>query len=171
MAYNYQAMYDYAAQYWDNYNPDYREFGNDCTNFISQIMKAGGWTDVDGFYQNDDSWWYNFLNQTYTWAGAHNWGVFAQIYSQRTQGLEYVYQMLTTDVLQVDWDHPGEPDVGDEPENQVDHTMIVTGILGSAGAADEIYLTYHTSDRWGVPFWGWLLPQTEPRDVWYAHRT
>ena len=167
--YNYTAMYNYALQYWDNYNPAYRGFGNDCTNFISQIMEAGGWDYDFGFYWDDTNWWYNSLNQTHSWAGAHNWGVFAQVNSQRTAPLDYVYQMLTTDVLQVNWDHPDENP--DEADGNIDHTMIVTGIQGTPGAATEIYLTYHTTDRLNVAFWGWLLPQTEPRDVWYAHRT
>jgi hypothetical protein len=79
--------------------------------------------------------------------------------------------MLVTDVLQVDWDHPDE--VPGEPEGDIDHTMIVTAQLGEPGAASEIYLSYHSNDHWNVPFWGYLLAPgiTEPRDVWYAHRT
>lgn len=158
--YNYTAMYNYAIAHWDNYNSSYRTFDNDCTNFISQIMEAGGWTYESGFYQDNHYWWYNFLNQTYSWAGAHNWGVYAQVYSHRTAPLAYVYQMLVTDVLQADWENDGN----------INHTMIVTGYSGSAGAASEIFLTYHTTNRLNVPFWGWLLPQ-EPNAVWFAHRT
>jgi hypothetical protein len=167
--YNYQNMYNYASAYWDNYNTSYRSFGNDCTNFISQIMSVGGWEQTGGDPTNNANWWYIVSTQSYSWAGAQNWGLFAQVYSHRTAPLGNVYEMLTTDVLQVDWDHPDE-EPGEE-EGNLDHTMIVTGYLGTAGAADEIYLTYHSTDRWNVPFWGWLLPQTEARDVWYAHRT
>ncbi|PPK65674.1 amidase domain-containing protein [Actinokineospora auranticolor] len=160
-------MYNYAEQYWDNYNDDYRAQGNDCTNFISQIMKVGGREDDLGIWNSDENWWYNWINQTHSWAGAHNWAVFARINSQRVSHIPNVYEMLVTDVLQVEWDHPDE---GDEPNN-IDHTMILTGRLGPAGAAEEIYLTYHASDRWNVAFWGWLLPQGKDRDAWYAHRT
>lgn len=43
--YNYKAMADYATKYWSNYNPDYPNFngagaGGDCTNFVSQALKA-----------------------------------------------------------------------------------------------------------------------------------
>ncbi|HEX7308810.1 amidase domain-containing protein [Lentzea sp.] len=158
--YDYGAMYNYAIAHWDNYNSAYRTFDNDCTNFISQIVEAGGWTHESGFYQDNHYWWYNFLNQTYSWAGAHNWGLYAQVYSHRTAPLANVYEMLTTDVLQADWENDGN----------INHTMIVTGYSGSPGAASEIFLTYHTTNRLNVPFWGWLLPQ-EPGAVWFAHRT
>lgn len=165
--YDYDAMWNYAAAYWDNYNPAYRSFPNDCTSFISQIMEAGGWQYDTGPYWLNNNWWYNSLNQTHTWAGAHNWGLFAQVYSQRTVPLQYVNQLLPTDVLQVDWDHPDE--VPGELEGNIDHTMFVDRIMGPAGNATEIYLTYHSNDRWDVPFFGELL--VDPRDVWYAHRT
>lgn len=34
--YNYSAMVRYATTYWSRYNPAYRSFASDCTNFISQ---------------------------------------------------------------------------------------------------------------------------------------
>jgi Putative amidase domain len=175
--YDYQAMYNYAAAHWNNYNNiEYTRYSNDCTNFISQIMYAGGWPHyIDaGDPYGVHSWYYRpaTFGITYSWRVAHDWGVFAQVLSHRTAPLDYVYQMLPTDVLQVDWDHPGEPGVDpSEPEGNIDHTMFVDGIDGTAGAATEVYLTYHSNDRWHVPFWGWLLPNQEPRDVWYAHRT
>ncbi|MCS7477723.1 amidase domain-containing protein [Umezawaea endophytica] len=169
-AYNYQAMWDYAIRWFQKpYNSWYREFPNDCTNFISQIMAAGGWQQTSGFASDNSKWWYDIHTQTYSWAGAHNWGLFAQVYSHRTSPLDYVYQMLQTDVLQVDWDHPDEQP--GEEEGNIDHTMFVNAILGEPGAAEEVFLAYHTTDRWNVAFWSTLLPQTEPRDVWYAHRT
>jgi putative amidase-like protein len=169
--YNYQAMYDYAARYWQNYNPSYARYGNDCTNFVSQIMHSGGWEDQIDSPAHAGSWYYLPLSAgiSLSWTVAHDWGVFAQVISHRTAPLAYVYQMLVTDVLQVDWDHPDEQP--GEQEGNIDHTMFVTGQSGTAGAASEIYLTYHSNDRWNVPFWGWLIPNTEARDVWYAHRT
>ncbi len=46
--YDYKAMVAYAQKYWNNYNPAYPDFngqgaGGDCTNFVSQALKAGGW--------------------------------------------------------------------------------------------------------------------------------
>jgi cell wall-associated NlpC family hydrolase len=63
-------------------NPDYDYFGHgggDCTNFTSQVMRAGGFTDVgngiDDWYRGDpDDWYYNnglhspFNSRSKTWA-------------------------------------------------------------------------------------------------------
>jgi len=36
---------DYANSYWNNYNPSYATFQNDCANFVSQCFyESGGWS-------------------------------------------------------------------------------------------------------------------------------
>lgn len=174
--YDYNAMVDYAHLHAYTYNtPRYRTYGNDCTNFISQAMQAGRWDYVgSGILErtDPDKWFYGggpsetFLT-SYSWAGAHNWGVFAQIYSQRTIGLANVWLMHASDVLQVDWDHPA----GD-PGSIIDHTMIVTARWGYEGDpyAQELYMTYHTNDNLDRPLSD-IIAQTNPEDIWYAHRT
>jgi hypothetical protein len=173
--YNYGAMVAYASRHVENYNPNYRAYGNDCTNFISQIMQSGGWDYVgSGILErtDPDKWFYGggpgetFLT-SYSWAGAHNWGVFAQIYSKRTTGLPNVWLMDLADVLQVDWDHPA----GD-PGSIIDHTMLVTGRWGYEGDpyAQELYMTYHTNNRYNRPL-SEIIAETHPEDIWYAHRT
>ncbi|WP_329788522.1 amidase domain-containing protein [Lentzea sp. DG1S-22] len=173
--YDYSAMVNYAIRYAENYNPNYRAYGNDCTNFVSQVMQAGGWDYVGGGIldrTDPDKWFYGggpgetFLT-SYTWAGAHNWGVFAQIHSQRTWGLSNVWLMDLADVLQVDWDHPA----GD-PGSIIDHTMVVTGRWGYQGDpfAQELYMTYHTNNRLHFPLSD-IIAETNPEDIWYAHRT
>ena len=47
--YDYKAMVAYATKYWSKYNTEYPDFngagaGGDCTNFVSQSLKAGGWS-------------------------------------------------------------------------------------------------------------------------------
>jgi hypothetical protein len=130
---NYSAMVTYAVRYWDNYNAAYRNFAangghGDCTNFISQALRAGGWQDVLGYYTWDSAWWYNSANQTYTWAGAENWSHFAPT---RTTHLSNIWQMSIADILQFDFNKDGV----------MDHTMIVT-----KKTSNEIYMTYHTTD-------------------------
>lgn len=168
--YDYLAMLDYANKYWDNYNPEYRAFDNDCTNFISQIMDAGGWDHKSGLWSSNSAWWYNWLNNTHSWSGADNWFRFAREESGRVTSLEHIYQMQPSDVLQVDWDLPGNENPNEPPDN-IDHTMIVTGTKGEVGHATEVYVTYHSNDRLNVPFWGSLLPGANPKSVWYASRT
>jgi hypothetical protein len=173
--YDYSAMTNYAIRHANDYNPNYRAYGNDCTNFISQVMQAGRWDYVgSGILDrtDPDKWFYGggpsetFLT-SYSWAGAHNWGVFAQIYSQRTWGLSNVWLMDLADVLQVDWDHPA----GD-PGSIIDHTMVVTGRWGYQGDpyAQELYMTYHTNNNLHRPL-SEIIATTNPEDLWYAHRT
>lgn len=134
---NYQAMVSYAVAHWGGagapYNPSYRDFsanggGGDCTNFISQSLRNGGWLFKTGFYQDNNNWWYGLVTQTYTWAGAQNWSIFAP---QRTTRLANVWDMRIADVLQYDSDHDGKKD----------HTMLVTKWTSS-----EIYMTFHTTN-------------------------
>lgn len=51
--YNPTAARDYAYTYWQNYNTAYCDYtygGGDCTNFLSQCLKSGGWT-------TNSAWW------------------------------------------------------------------------------------------------------------------
>ncbi|MBE6843896.1 MAG: hypothetical protein E7510_13900 [Ruminococcus sp.] len=48
-AIDYRAAGSYAAKYNNSYNPLYADFniyGGDCTNFVSQILKAGGMWEI-----------------------------------------------------------------------------------------------------------------------------
>lgn len=166
LSYDYGAMTRYALQYWQNYNPDYRTYGGeggDCTNFISQIVKAGGWEDVSGDRTSNDSWWYSSLgtwNTSYTWAAAENWFWFAgPFHSGRTETLDYVHQMGVSDVLQVDFD----------ANDNISHSMFVTRRDGTGAMADELYLTYHSTDTLNKKFSSIFAANP---DAWYhAHRT
>ena len=51
--YNYQAMMDYAYNWAYGRNSAYPNYGNDCTNFVSQAMEAGGWAETGGFRWDD----------------------------------------------------------------------------------------------------------------------
>jgi hypothetical protein len=153
IGYSYSAMANYAITWAYGRNPAYRSFSNDCTNFISQAVYAGGWTMVSGWYQSNDVWWYNSLNQSYTWAGAENWYWFATG-SGRTYILSNVWYMGLADVLQLDFDR----------DNNINHSMMVT-----AWSADEIYLTYHTTDTLNRSLSSIIAAY--PSAWYYAHRT
>ncbi|MDD5125054.1 amidase domain-containing protein, partial [Methylovulum sp.] len=152
-AYSYSAMANYAKSYAYSYNPAYRSFPNDCTNFISQAMSFGGWSMVGGFYTLNSAWWYNSIHQSYTWAGAENWYWFARG-SGRTSYLSNVWYMLLADVLQVDFDRNGN----------INHTMIVTTVGSS-----DLYITYHSTNTRDRSLRSFI---TQFPNAWYyAHRT
>ena len=129
----------YANKYWNNYNPAYIPSEQDCTNFISQALFAGGWTKVTGLYNTDGAWWYTgnaLLPKSYAWATAQNFYNFAVKESKRSKVHASVYDLLPGQVLQYDVTATG-----------MNHTMVVTKVVDGAP-----YLTYHTSDNHNKPF-------------------
>lgn len=155
-SYSYTAMATYLETYWDDYNDDYRDFtdsGGDCTNFASQALRAGGWEDVNGFYQNYNYWWYNFLNQTWSWTSVNYLGSFARA-SGRCSMLTNVWNLRIGDFLQV------------QPENSTSkvHTMMVSYFSNGTP-----YFTYHTSNRYRRSMNQVLLDWGDAS--YYAYRT
>ena len=126
---NYRAIIEYAWRYWDNYNPDYRSFSQDCTNFISQALRAGGWPYDHGAYWGDGNWWYRGTLQTHSWAGTENWSWFAP---KRTTHVKTLGQLQASDILLMDFDR----------NKNMNHGMIVTRKTSA-----QAYLTYHTTDH------------------------
>jgi hypothetical protein len=163
LAWNYTAMLNYANTYWDNYNPNYRSYGGeggDCTNFISQIMTAGGWPEAGSWpdsRSDNANWFYGDYTWTtsYSWPAAENWYWFAQHHSTRTTHLDNIWDMLTTDVLQVDFDR----------NDNISHSLFVT----DRSSDGELYLTYHSNNTHNKPLSSFVA--TNPDAWYYAHRT
>ncbi|MBS6504052.1 MAG: amidase domain-containing protein [Clostridium sp.] len=131
--YNYTAMANYLEKYWSNYNSAYRSFpGNDCTNFVSQALRAGGWQDKPGWYKNSNYWWYNSSNQSWSWTAVDYWGSFARN-SGRTSHLSNVWYLGIGDVLQVKA----------KGSSQKNHTMMVSYVSNGTP-----YFTYHSTNRY-----------------------
>ncbi|WP_330334187.1 amidase domain-containing protein [Streptomyces sp. NBC_00536] len=156
-AYDYAAMATYAEKYWKNYNPAYRQFngaGGDCTNFISQSLKAGGWKNAPGSTSDYRDWWYDGSLQTDSWAGANEWAWFTNS-NNRAPNLAYVYQLDVGDILQMDFNRDGSKD----------HSMIVT-YRSSAGTP---YVTYHSTNTYRKSVAS--LIASYPNAVYFAYRT
>ncbi|MFB8103627.1 amidase domain-containing protein [Streptomyces sp. NPDC056007] len=156
--YDYRAMAAYAEKHWTNYNPAYPNFngagaGGDCTNFVSQSLKAGGWKHVPGYVYDYTRWFGTADIQSHSFVGVNEWSWFAQN-SKRTTSLANVYQMDVGDVLQVDFDKDGSKD----------HTMIVTSRTNGVP-----YLTYHSTNtlRRSVT----SIISSYPNAAYYAYRT
>ncbi|WP_432055595.1 amidase domain-containing protein [Streptomyces sp. bgisy022] len=157
--YDYKAMAAYAEKHWRDYNPDYPSFdgrgaGGDCTNFVSQALKAGGWKHVPGYVYDYTRWFGNNEIQSHSFVGVNEWSWFA-LNSERATSLANVYQMDVGDVLQVDFDRDGSKD----------HTMIVT----HRSAQGVPYLTYHSTNtlRRSVA----SIIASYPNAAYYAYRT
>ncbi|MDW4914714.1 amidase domain-containing protein [Streptomyces californicus] len=155
-SYKYSEMAKYAEKYWKNYNTSYRRFndvGGDCTNFISQALRAGGWKNDTGYYKSYKNWWYNSANQTTSWVNVNYWASFA-LYSGRTYNLDNVYKLGIGDILQMDF-------TGNRSK---DHSMITTYKSGGVP-----YLTYHSTNTYRKSVKS--LVAQNPRATYYAFRT
>ncbi|MFF9216125.1 amidase domain-containing protein [Streptomyces viridosporus] len=157
--YDYKAMAAYAEKHWRDYNPDYPSFdgrgaGGDCTNFVSQSLKAGGWKHVPGYVYDYTRWFGNADIQSHSFIGVNEWSWFG-LNSQRVTSLANVYQMDVGDVLQVDFDRDGSKD----------HTMIVT-YRSPQGVP---YLTYHSTNTYRRSVASIIA--SYPNAAYYAYRT
>ncbi|MGQ4386139.1 amidase domain-containing protein [Streptomyces sp. SAS_270] len=157
-AYNYKAMAAYAEKYWSVYNTDYPNYnghadGGDCTNFVSQSLKAGGWKHVPGYVYDYTKWFGNADIQSDSFVGVNEWSWFAQN-SKRTKPLANVFQLEVGDVLQMDFDKNGSKD----------HTMIVTSKSGGVP-----YVTYHSNNTFRRSVAS--LVASYPNAAYYAYRT
>ncbi|MEV6482609.1 amidase domain-containing protein [Streptomyces sp. NPDC051576] len=156
--YDYKAMAAYAEKYWNVYNTDYPNFnghadGGDCTNFVSQSLKAGGWKHVPGYVYDYTKWFGTADIQSDSFVGVNEWSWFAQN-SKRTTPLANVYQAEVGDVIQVDFDRDGAKD----------HTMIVT-----YKANGVPYVTYHSNNTLRRSLSS--LIASYPNAYYYAYRT
>jgi len=158
-AYDYQAMAAYAKKYWNDYNPEYPDFsgegaGGDCTNFVSQALKAGGWKHEPGYTYDWHKWFGNAEIQSDSFVGVNEWSWFA-LSSKRVTSLPYVYQMDVGDVLQMDFNRDGAKD----------HTMIVT-YRSPQGVP---YVSYHSTNTYNRSVAS--LIASYPNAYYYAYRT
>ncbi|MEM1506501.1 amidase domain-containing protein, partial [Domibacillus sp. 8LH] len=65
------AAVQYAERWWNSYNPNFRKFEVDCTNYISQCLLAGG-APMRGAPVRERGWWYNQDSWSFSWAVAHS---------------------------------------------------------------------------------------------------
>lgn len=158
-AYDYKAMATYAAKYWNKYNPDYPDFngqgaGGDCTNFVSQSLKAGGWKHVPGYTNDFHKWFGNSDIQSDSFVGVNEFSWFA-LSSKRVTSLANVYQLDVGDVLQMDFNKDGSKD----------HSMIVT----SRSSQGVPYVTYHSTNTYNRSVASIIA--SYPNAAYYAYRT
>lgn len=145
-SFNRVKMTDYAINYAYNYNPNYGDFtnyGGDCTNFVSQIIRAGNAPlDTTGSYQ---WYYYNMSNRAPAWSSANR--LFNYLINNDYIGpqgrlansTDISYNMQGGDPVFIDFD-------GD---NVIDHSVSITGY--QIGAPHLTKVTAHTVDRRNYP--------------------
>ena len=156
-AYDRIAAVKYALEYCYKRNQQYYNYvaNGDCTNFTSQCLYSGG-------IQMDDKWYsrrgkkriYAFLipdsqyKHRYGWDVSPAWSIASHQFEyfrdseyvnacQEIEGSSTIEEILSSgiqvgDIIYFDW----------ESDGVLDHSVIVTEI-----SDDEVYLTYHSTDR------------------------
>jgi hypothetical protein len=151
----------YATKWALGTNPAYGTLGSDdCTNFASQVMEAGGWTyvwgkDICDERTSNSVWWFKRdqcerwvranIHASHTWGGAENFRQFLKA-SGRGTLLKKISDLEVGDVLQRDHD-----------DGVIHHTMIVTqkgSEVVDGNAIVQLRLSYHTKDTLNRAFWG-----------------
>ena len=144
--YNRQASKNYALKWWNSANPGYKNFGSDdCTNFVSQCVRAGGWPERGKYkYWSSSSWYYDWGRRpgySNTWTVANDFSKFLAIYSWRGRMYSLRHKpwnryFQVGDIVQIDYSRDG----------RWDHTMIVTKI-----DSNDMYMTYHSRNTRNKP--------------------
>jgi hypothetical protein len=95
--YNREQAVAYAERYWNSANPAYIRFNDDCTNFISQCVHAGG---IPMVYtgRRDKGWWYRGGKKP-TWS--YSWTVANSFYQLLKSGKPpmHAVQVVSPDLL------------------------------------------------------------------------
>lgn len=117
-SYDRRAAVQYAERWWNSYNPAYRTFDVDCTNYVSQCLRAGG-APMRGAPDRGSGWWYQGDNWSYSWAVAHSlrWYLSGSSAGLKGKELESASDLIPGDVICYDF----------QGDDRWDHNTIVVG--------------------------------------------
>lgn len=106
----------YAEKYWNKRNPAYKNFSDNCTNFISQCLHAGG-APMRGHPNRGSGWWMKQSSWSYSWTVAHSMKMYltnskAGLRAVRVKSVE---ELVPGDVICYDF----------EGDGRFNHTTIV----------------------------------------------
>jgi hypothetical protein len=127
----------YSDRHAISRNSSYRDYDNDCTNFASQCLEAGGKAYRDGDRQDKKYWFYGSLQITtsYSWAGAQN--LAAHLLDHTNSGNPTrISDMRIGDIVFYDRDTSGP--------YSMNHAMVVAERV----AGPDLLLNYHTNDTY-----------------------
>ncbi|MDY0395915.1 amidase domain-containing protein [Virgibacillus halophilus] len=107
-SYDRMSAVQYAENWWNSYNPAYRKFDVDCTNYVSQCLKAGG-APMWGAPNRSKGWWYQGGSWSFSWAVAHSFRWYLSGAKQGLKGLEVhtPQELAPGDVICYDFEGDG----------------------------------------------------------------
>lgn len=111
--YDRAAAVKYAQKWWNDYNPNFRSFSVDCTNYVSQVLYGGG-AQMTYTGKQNSGWWYLGTGGkndkwSYSWAVAHSlrWYLASNKGNLQAEQVTYAHQLSPGDVICYDWDGDG----------------------------------------------------------------
>src|SRR5690606_3001056 len=106
--YNRLAAVQYAERWWNDYNPKYKKFTDNCTNFISQCLHAGG-APMWGYPNRGKGWWMQNNNWSYSWSVANALRLYLSNSKQGLQAKEVSSptELILGDVICYDFEGDG----------------------------------------------------------------
>ncbi|GGJ88141.1 hypothetical protein GCM10007063_08310 [Lentibacillus kapialis] len=107
-SYDRRAAVQYAERWWNSYNPAYRRFNVDCTNYVSQCMYAGG-APMRGAPDRASGWWYQNDNWSFSWAVAHSlrWYLSGSMSGLKGKEMELARDLIPGDIICYDFEGDG----------------------------------------------------------------
>ncbi|MET3696507.1 putative amidase-like protein [Bacillus oleivorans] len=101
----------YAESWWNSYNPRYKKFQDNCTNFISQCLHEGGGP-MRGYPNRGNGWWMRNNNWSYSWTVANSLRLYLQNSKTglRAKEVSSPQQLLLGDVICYDFQGDGRFD-------------------------------------------------------------
>lgn len=107
--YDRRAAVQYAERWWNSYNPKYKKFEVDCTNYVSQCLHAGG-IPMTGFGNRSKGWWYSGKSWSYSWAVANalRWHLSGAKQGIRAQEVASARELVPGDILCYDFEGDGK---------------------------------------------------------------
>jgi hypothetical protein len=163
--YNEDAAANYANAWAKSYNTAYRRWSDDCTNFVSQALRAGGQPDTP-------DWYYNANGQSGSWINAQNMDSWLDTYSgavnEGSWGPSHAYDAKTPstiwkgDVIQYNWDngltmsHTSIQEIGYGHDGQ----------SGANGSLVDAHTAAHYGAIWSLWYWN---NQVETTTYYFHH--
>ncbi|AOZ78023.1 amidase domain-containing protein [Clostridium pasteurianum] len=132
--YNRTAAVNYAHKWANSYNPEYWQYSNDCTNFVSQCIFAGA-------PQTNPLWYGSYIMSSNAWVNVK--GLWNFLINNTSEG---PVAMDNTHYLDMDYGDPIE--FWSYYEKDYSHAVIVTKIDWEG---DGVCYSGHTSPRLDYP--------------------
>lgn len=120
--YDREAAVRYANEWWNGRNPAFPSFDDDCTNYISQCLLAGG-APMHGYPNRESGWWMRGGVWSFSWSVAHSlrWYLASSKKGLTARQVKSAEELTLGDVIAYDFQGDG----------RFDHSTIVTAKDGA----------------------------------------